>query len=418
MDTHGNASGHPVESWYFCYALQGAVIAGLTPILLPVFVSRSSSSAVGFVMAAFSLGGLAAPVWGEVADKYRLHRAILVSGLLLTGAALAGFVYSASLAAWLCLAFLEGSGASAAATVANLFIVENHPAAEWDRRIGWLQAFYGAGQVGGLLLAAGLAGGTGLLTAAGLSLLALAVAVWKAPAARAGVALRPVLRHPSRHPDWPAGSPQRAYHLTAAALAAGRRIVKSPFAALLGAWMFGYAGATVVFSQYPVLMQNVFGVSPRLSSLGFGAAAALGLFLYTPAGRWADGFAPPFVLEAGLAVRFGAIALLLTLIVVHRSGWLALTAFAIIVLAWSLLSVSSTALVARISPVGEGSGLGLFNAATAVAGVIGAAAGGWIAGRWGYRAALVFAAAAALVGLVGVIGSAKALRTSEPLPGA
>ena len=74
-----------VEPWYLAYALQGATVAGLAPILLPLAVSRASSATyVGLVMAAFSLGGLTAPLWGGLADRYRLHRWLLAGGLLVT----------------------------------------------------------------------------------------------------------------------------------------------------------------------------------------------------------------------------------------------------------------------------------------------------------------------------------------------
>jgi MFS family permease len=60
----------------------------------------------------------------------------------------------------------------------------------------------------------------------------------------------------------------------------------------------------------------------------------------------------------------------------------------IVILSWSLLSVSGTALTARLSQGAEGEGMGLFNAATALAGVTGAALGGWVAEHWGYHIAL------------------------------
>ncbi|HSB80927.1 MAG TPA: hypothetical protein VLM91_19260 [Candidatus Methylomirabilis sp.] len=94
-----------------------------------------------------------------------------------------------------------------------------------------------------------------------------------------------------------------------------------------------------------------------------------------------------------LGVRLLAFLNLLALGFTHPGGgrWLALLAFLFVVLAWSLLSVSGTALTAELSPGGEGQAMGLFNATTAVAGVIGAALGGWVAGRggtllpWGWR---------------------------------
>ena len=81
-------------------------------------------------------------------------------------------------------------------------------------------------------------------------------------------------------------------------------------------------------------------------------------------------------------------------------GWLALVAFTFVVFAWSLMSVSGTALAAALSPVGEGEGMGIFNAVNALAGVIGAIAGGWAAGRWGYRAPSVLAVVGVGLGLL------------------
>ncbi len=69
--------------------------------------------------------------------------------------------------------------------------------------------------------------------------------------------------------------------------------------------------------------------------------------------------------------------------------------FLFVVLAWSLLSVSSTALVASLSPENEGEGMGIFNAVTALSGVIGAVLGGWGANLWGY-------VAIPIMGIIGV----------------
>jgi predicted MFS family arabinose efflux permease len=108
------------------------------------------------------------------------------------------------------------------------------------------------------------------------------------------------------------------------------------------------------------------------------------------------------VLWSALGVRLVAFLGLLGLGLTHvgAAPWLALLAFLFVVLAWSLLSVGGTALTARLSPVGEGEGLGIFNAVTAVAGVIGAALGGWVAGQWGYNAVSGLAAGGVGLGLL------------------
>ena len=112
---------------------------------------------------------------------------------------------------------------------------------------------------------------------------------------------------------------------------------------------------------------------------------------------------------SALGVRLLAFLGLLGLGLIHTgaAAWLALPkggfallAFLFVVLAWSLLSVGGTALTARLSPVGEGEGIGIFNAVTALAGVVGAALGGWVAGQWGYNAVSGLAAGGVGLGLL------------------
>ncbi len=134
-------------------------------------------------------------------------------------------------------------------------------------------------------------------------------------------------------------------------------------------------------------MSRVHGLSPTVSSAGFAVAAALGLTLYSPGGRWCDRFGPVRVLRAALILRLAAFLALFLLGILRPpgQGGLALLALAVLICGWSLQSVSGTALAAQLSPIGEGPGMGLFNAVTALAGVLGAALGGWVAGPWGYR---------------------------------
>jgi DHA1 family tetracycline resistance protein-like MFS transporter len=398
-----------VEPWYLAYALLGIAAAGLVPILLPLVANRDGgASNAGLVVATFNLGGLAAPVWGGLADRYRLHRWLLAGGLLVASAGLAAFPFATSVAAWLGLALAQGIGVAGAATVANLFVVEAHPQAEWDERIGWLQTFYGGGQVAGLLLAGVLSSislRAGLLAAAGLTAVA-ALSAWlttHTPPRPAAVTPRPVLLHPARHGEWAINSPQRLFHhLTRDTLRQLGPVMHSSFAVFLAAWLLTFGGAAAVFALYPVLMQQVYGVAPGLSSAGFAVAAGLGLALYSPAGRWSERFGPAWVVRAALGVRLVAFLGLLGLGLTHAGGatWLALLAFLFVVLAWSLLSVGGTALTARLSPVGEGEGMGIFNAVTALAGVIGAVLGGWAAGQWGYTAVSSLAVGGVGLGLL------------------
>jgi DHA1 family tetracycline resistance protein-like MFS transporter len=395
-----------VEPWYLAYALSGATTSGMSLILLPLEVSQTGGpSHIGLVMAAFNLGGLTAPLWGSLADRHRLHRWMLLGGLLMTTIGLAVFPFTTSKGAYVGLALLQSMGAAAAATVANLFVVEGHPRDEWDERIGWLQTFYGGGQVAGLLLAGALSQvdlHMGLFVAAGLTLLAALVG-WLTTSTPSSLHIpRPVLLYPGRHSEWIGGSPQRFYHLLSLkTLRQLGTVFGSPFGIFIIVWLVAFAGSTAFFSFYPVLMRQLYGVAPGLSSTGYAVAAGVGLTLYPPAGRWSDRFGPARVLKAALGVRLLAFLSLFVLGMTHSGqAWLALLSFLFVVLSWSLLSVSGTALTAQLSPVGEGEGMGIFNAATALAGTIGAVLGGWVSGYWGYNGAIALAVVGVALGLI------------------
>ena len=300
-----------IEPWYLVYALLGAIAAGLIPVLLPLIASQGSSAAqVGLVVAAVSLGGLTAPAWGSLADRYRLHRWLLIGGLLVITVSLAGIALAANPVFRFIFALLEGTGAAGAATVANLFVVEAHPKQEWDERIGWLQTFYGIGQVGGLLLAGVLAQAglqAGMLVTAALGAVAVLLAWLTAHTPPSSAQAKPVLLHPALHGEWTSSSPQRLFHHLD--LKAWKKLggyLVSPFGLFLLVWMLTFAGPAAVFSQFPVLMQQEFGVTPALSSTAFAVAAGVGLALYSPAGAWSRQFGPLRVLRISWVVRLAA----------------------------------------------------------------------------------------------------------------
>ncbi len=402
------------EGWYLSYALLGLSAAGLVPILLPLDIGRSAGAGyIGLVMAAFNLGGLSAPLWGWLADRFRIHRWLLVGGLVGTAAGAATFPAVPSLAVRTMLAFLTGIGLASASTTANLFIVEMHPRAEWDARIGWLQTFYGSGQVIGLVLA-GLIGRTepakGLWLAGAISVAAILPAFFGTWRERALLTeRRPVLSRPAHHAEWPVGSPQHLYHyLRLNGLGKVLSAAGSPFGLFLAAWSLGFSGSAAIFSLYPIVMQQQFGVLPGRSAAGYAFAAALGLFLYAPAGAWSAARGPLPMLRGALGLRTAAFLALTVLAIapVPGRGWLAMFSFLFVVLAWSVLSVSSSALVAALSPEKEGEAMGIFNAATSFSGVVGAAVGGWSAGRWGY----------ATIPVLGLLGAASGLLITFKLP--
>jgi len=327
-------------------------------------------------------------------DRHGGQRGLAPGGVLVTAIALAAFPWTTTLAGWIGLAVLGGPGGETATTPAPLFVVRVHPPEEWDERLSWLHASYDGGGVAGLLLAGGLSQTHvrgGLLTAAGLTATA-AVLAWLTTRAPLGPSTLKAKRlRPARHGDAALASLRGHGHQpTLDTLRQMLPDLRSPFHRFLMVWLLALIGSSALFALYPILMQEVFAIPPALSSLTYAVAGGLRLLVYPQAGHWSMRFGQARVLRAALGVRLVAFGSLLALALMPLDGqrWLALPIFAVVVLAWPLLSVSSTALTAHLSAVGEGEGMGLYKAVSALAGVIGAVLAGALAEGWGYRTSL------------------------------
>ena len=383
-----------VEPWYLSYAILGCTIGGMFPILIPLLALKrfSSTCHVGLIMAAFNLGGLMAPILGSVVDRYKIHRGMLSGGLIITSIALAALSYTNNFAFWLGLALIQGIGVFTAMTVGNLFIVEIHPKTEWNERIGWLQTFNSGGQVSGMLLAAALSQidlSSSLLIAASL----IAVAVLPSCLAPKVSHEKAALRSASLYPDCLCHRTQESSHFPVKPFRINfstnlNSVRSTPFEHFMGIWFLCAAGASAIYTLYPVMMQEMYGLGQEIVSLTFAVAMGISVFLYAQAGNLAHRFGPMRILQSFLGVRLVAFISFFFLKMFHSDGQvqLVLLSFCAIVLCWPFLIVSGTALTALLSPFGEGEAMGIFCAVLAAACVTGSTIGGWLAAQWGYNA--------------------------------
>jgi MFS transporter, DHA1 family, tetracycline resistance protein len=413
---------------------------GLVPILLPIVAVRHGVGHVGVVMGAFSLGAIAAPVVGNLADRYRAHRSLAAACAALCAVSLWLFPLAASALQPL-LGLANGAGFAGAVTVANLLVVERHPKPEWESRLGWLETALSVGQGGGLVLAAwlsGLSARNALLIAALVPAAAIPLSLMLtprmsggAPAARPATGVTaghdPVGHDPAsvghdpasaghepasagHHPasagqvgEWGPASPLRVRPLEQRTLADLRRaagLLRGPFGWMLASWIPAYAGTAIIFALYPVLFSRAFGVAPRSSAVAFAVIVFLSLPLFIVAGRVSQRRGPAATLAGALAARVVLLAALAALAAVgHVPAIVPLAAFGGVMFAWSFLSVASPGLTAQLVPGAEGDAQGALNAASGLAGLAGAVAGGFAASLWGYPAALAIGAGAVLAGL-------------------
>ena len=263
-------------------------MGGMFPILMPLLALKHFNSAchVGLLMAAFNLGGFIAPLWGKIADRYGIHRELLISSLIMTAITLTSFAFTNTFTVWLGLASIQGVSVFLAITLGNLFIVEIHPKIEWDQRIGWLQTFNSGGQVSGMLLAAALSKidlSAGLLVAASLIALAVLPGFLTPRVSHEMIAYRPAIVSPKHRIQCNQNSSHLQFsqvqlnifkHLHSAR--------QTPFVPIMGIWFLCVAGVSAVYTLYPVMMQEAFGVAapqhgqggqPHVGEQPLGAAA-------------------------------------------------------------------------------------------------------------------------------------------------
>ena len=403
-----------LEPWFAPFALVNGAAVGVTPILLPVVAARHGLGHVGIVMGAFNLGAFAAPLVGSLADRRRAYRALATACAAVTAVSLWLFPL-ADPALQILLALGDGAGFAGAVTIANLLVVERHPRPEWNQRLGWLETALSVGQGGALFLSAWLSGLSprdGLLIGALVPAAAIPLALLLIPRMPAGRATRPAPASPGpghhlasigRVGEWGPASPSRVHR--ARLWPRERRagvggLLRGGLGWMLAAWLPAYAGSAIIFSLYPVLFRNAFGIATGTSALAFAVIVFVSLPLFVLAGRVSQRFGPAPVIAAAYTGR----VILLTALAVfaaagHVPAVLPLAAFAGIMFAWSFLSVASPGLAGQLRPDAEGDAQGLLNASSGLAGLLGSVTGGVAADLWGYPAALGIGAGATAAGL-------------------
>jgi len=415
-----------IEPWYWGYLFQGTVILGIAPIMLPIVVSNAVSNTqlgnlhAGIVVAAFYLGQFPAPWIGSFAEKTGKFALIYLLGYIFIGVGCLLFPLGQNLIFWILLALLLGLGSGASNTLTAMYVVEFNPKDQWDTKIGWLQTVYGTGQAAGLLLVAMLQAHPlwalllgGILMLPGL--LIGRIGLPEDPAKKTEKTAHPEhsdlphhLSHHGLHPFSFLGHYQRLVKVQAS-------LFYSRFGLYMLSWFCVMFGMWMVMNLLPLFFHDNYGISASLSSLYYGIFAVVGIFFYAPSGVWARRFGSSKVLFAGIVMLVLSLVGLALLTEVSAPTWryvLAPVAFFLIPVGWSPLIVAGTSLAGEITTIGQGEGLGLFNAVTAIAAVLSAVAAGKLAADYGYS---MVAIVAAIIGVFGLLLFLPLLRQESPV---
>lgn len=397
-----------IEKWYWGFLLQGAIVLGLAPILIPIIVgSQKGALEAGAVVGAFYLGQLASPVFGMLADKYSLYKFLYLASYIFMGMSVVGFIYVDSVALWFILALIIGLSAGAGNTISAMYIVEVKPHQEWDQRIGWLQTFYGTGQALGLFAAAAFATNAswGMMFAGALMLPGFLLSRRTVPyigSTSRSKAVPRIHHHISRRSKSIIPPFHHYQNVTLRSIKKFIRNIYTPFGLFLLSWFLVTLGMWMFMNLYPLLMSKSYGISEGESSTYYAIFATAGAFAYAPSGRLGKIIGNSVVVFIGVIMLFASLLGLGILCFCGRSEWGVLVpiAFAMIPIAWSPLIVAGTSFASELTPFGQGEGLGLFNASTALSSVIAAFLAGIIAHTWDYPTLIICAMIVVFLGAI------------------
>ena len=265
-----------------------------------------------------------------------------------------------------------------------------------------MQTFNGGGQVAGLLLT-GIFGSdfrVGLFCSAAALLPALWLGARGLPVAAKRHTRMTEIGTRIRHDmDWRllatfghaelqgGGLLRFSHHLSLGGLRHLGEVLHSRFGRFLFSWFALSLGVAAFFAYFPVALQKAYNVAPALTSLTYALAAAAALVLYTAGAQLSGHYGAGRVYRWALLMRLLGFAMLFIVFFLPIPKTLiGLAGFVCIIMAWPLLSIAGTDLTAHLTPVSQGAGMGLFNAAAAVATVIGTFLSGPLIHVLGYPA--------------------------------
>ena len=216
-------------------------------------------------------------------------------------------------------------------------------------------------------------------------------------------------------PHIPASPASAFHHLGQTSLKTNLKIIRTPFGIFLLCFGLLTLASALIFTPYPLLFQNLYGIEPSTGAIVFGLGATVAIFWYPLAGNIGKRLGDRSMFNTALVVRilcFVALILLVPVIPAVKNPLAALS-FIVVVNTWPFLSVGATVLVAALASIPEGEAMGIYNAVSSIMGTIGALLSGLLAAQFGYGILPVGAAIVGFAAIVVMLGARSRLKPNK-----
>jgi MFS family permease len=293
--------GQNYETWFLGQGIVGFINAGGAAFLVaPMILSQGGTPAdAGMIVGLLPFVALLSPVFGNIADRFRLHREMVLAGLVALVLASITMSFAEQELTYVVGALLFGTGGGLI-VVANLGMLAGSGLDEdvMAKRMGLLQMSLPFGQftalgISAALLALGVEVQTLFLLHAGVAAVGFVV-MWPLTRAPAERVAEQIDAADERAAAAPSGSTRR---LGFAA------IVFSGFGLFLLINFLSQFGEQIVESQYPNYLGDVFEIEPDIAAVAMAVAVLISAPLYPVSGRWAAKRGPKAPFMVSMAVR-------------------------------------------------------------------------------------------------------------------
>ena len=420
--------GRPNGSrWFYSYLPQG-IAGGATSPLIPLFAYALGASLadVGIIAAATSIASVPAfMLWGSLSDHLKVRKAFLILGFLGTAVSLLAMAACANLPEFYLANLLVGFLGAASAPVGAVLVMETTARDRWPGRLAFMSQLTGVGYIIGLTVGVvWLAVGPSLLgpvgAMRGLFIIGAALGVF------AGLLAGMWLQEPKEFLE------RRSIPLTET-LFRIERVKFLPMRMLhyldfrnhqapklsrtlrtyLACVFLLFAGFTAFYGFFPILLQEVYGLSDPAVFAVYIASQLAAVAAYLRVGEWVRArgsrrtqvyaslgrtvLFPSFLLLG--FVSLPPVALLVGILVLHAG----------VGLCWALINVSGSTLVSDLAPEdAHAEAMGAYNAVQGFGSILGPLLGGFAAEFLGYGAGIGVSVAFILAG-VAILAMSRSL---------